>query len=390
MRILLTGIDGYIGWPTALRLSKRYPDAEILGVDNYGRRRWVEEGGAVSAIPVSSMAERLEAAKKHGFKNIRFQELDLVDRAKVYEVLRTFKPDVILHAAAQPSAPYSEVSGERANYTQNNNVQGTRNLLWGLKENGLLETLFIETTTTGIYGAPEFEIPEGYFEVEHKGGRDTLPFPAMAGSWYHMSKAMDALNLWIANRQWKLTVVDIRTSIIFGAATTETVLDPKLSTRFDFDFDFGVVANRFCVMALAGEPITVYGKGEQKKPQLSLEDAVESLVNAVTLPRDKKMTVYNQTAELFSIVDLANAVKKGAAKLNIHAEIAFIPNPRVEKEEHDMKMANDRFLKLLNKKPLRFEDNIIRIMEKLAPFKQRILDHKHTFIRETKVKAAVK
>ena len=390
MRILVTGVDGYVGWPTALRLSKRYPQAEILGVDNYGRRRWVEECGAVSAIPVVSMKERLEAASAKGFKNIRFHELDLVNREDVYAMLAEFRPDVILHLAAQPSAPYSEVSGERANYTQTNNVQGTRNLLWGLKENNLLETLFVETTTTGIYGAPEFPIPEGFFEVEYKGGKDTIPFPGMAGSWYHMSKAMDALNLWIANRQWKLTVADIRTSIVFGAETEETALDPRLATRFDFDFDFGVVANRFCVMALTGEPITVYGKGEQKKPQISLEDAVESLVNAVELPRDKKLSVYNQTAELFSIKDLAEAVKKGAEKMNFKAEISFIPNPRVEKEEHDMKMANERFLKLLNKTPHKLEDNIIGIIEKLAPHKDRIVAHKHTFIRETKKAAAVK
>ena len=166
MKILITGIDGYVGWPTALRISKRYPESQIIGVDNFGRRRWVEECGAVSAVPIFSMEERIQAAKKHGFKNIEFQELDLVNRDDVYLLLQEFRPDVILHLAAQPSAPYSELNGERANYTQHNNVQGTRNLLWGVKENNLLDSLFVETTTTGIYGAPEFEIPEGFFEIK--------------------------------------------------------------------------------------------------------------------------------------------------------------------------------------------------------------------------------
>lgn len=381
MNILITGIDGYVGWPTALRVSKRFPDSKILGIDNYGRRRWVEECGAVSAIPIFSMEERLAAAKEHGFKNIQFQEGDLVERNWVMSLVKNFKPDVILHIASQPSAPYSQLNGERCNYTQENNVQGTRNLLWALKENNLLDCLFVETTTTGIYGAPEFEIPEGFLEVSYKGGKDTIPFPGMAGSWYHMSKVFDACNLWLANRQWKLTVADIRTSIVFGVETPETILDPRLATRFDFDFDFGVVANRFCAMAIAGAPITVYGKGEQKKPQVSLEDAVESLVNSVSLPKDKKLTVYNQTAEQFSIVDLATAIKKAADKFGFKADISFIPNPRVEKEEHNMVMANENFIKLLGKKPQHLEDNIANMIEKLLPYKDTIMQYRHTFLQ---------
>ncbi len=390
MNILLTGIDGYVGWPTALRLSKRYPNARILGVDNYGRRKWVEECGAVSAIPISSMEERLKVAREKGFKNIEFQEGDLVDQEWIYDVIAKFKPDVILHLASQPSAPYSELNGARANYTQHNNTQGTRNLLWALKEKNLLDCLFVETTTTGIYGAPEFIIPEGFFEVQYKGGKDTIPFPGMAGSWYHMSKVHDATNLWIANRQWKLTVADIRTSIVFGVDTPETLLDPRLATRFDFDFDFGVVANRFCAMAIAGFPITVYGKGEQRKPQISLEDAVESLVRCVELPRDKKLSVYNQTTELFSIVQLANAIKTAADKFKFDAQISFIPNPRVEKEEHDMQMENAKFLALLGKKPSALEPNIVTMIEKLLPYRDTLIQYKNTFIREKQTAGAAK
>lgn len=388
MKILLTGIDGYIGWPTSLRLSKRYPKAKILGVDNFARRRWVGEMAAVSAMPIYSMQERLETAKSHGFKNIEFAEGDLTEYNWVKDLIAEFKPDVIVHAAAQPSAPYSQLNGERANYTQFNNMQATRNLLWALKENDLLDCLFIETTTTGIYGAPEFEIPEGFFEVEYKGGKDILPFPGMAGSWYHMSKVHDASNLWLANRQWKLTIADIRTSIVFGVETSETALDPKLATRFDFDFNFGVVANRFIAMAMAGYPITIYGKGGQKKPQISLEDTVESLVNAVKLPKDKQLTVYNQTTELVGIAELGEAIKKGAEKLDFEAEVVCVPNPRIEKEMHDMKMVNDRFLKLLGKKPLMLEDNIAQMVEKLLPYKETIINYKHTFMQEKPVKAA--
>ena len=51
MTILLTGADGYIGWPTALRIADRTNDRVVL-VDNFARREWVEEVGSVSATPV--------------------------------------------------------------------------------------------------------------------------------------------------------------------------------------------------------------------------------------------------------------------------------------------------------------------------------------------------
>src|SRR3989338_3264576 len=130
MNILLTGVDGYIGWPTALRLSKDFPNDQIIGVDNMARRKWVEECGSVSAIPIADMKTRIETAKKHGFNNITFIEGDLVDARFVYDLYKQYKPQVILHVASQPSAPYSQINIDKCNYTQHNNNQATRNLLW--------------------------------------------------------------------------------------------------------------------------------------------------------------------------------------------------------------------------------------------------------------------
>ena len=238
MNILLTGVDGYLGWPTALRLSKEFPEARIVSVDNLSRRKWVMECGGISALPVAEMTRRIAAARENGFTNIDFIEGNLVDKDFVYQILQVFMPDVIVHLAAQPSAPYSHINGERANFTQFNNNQATRNLLWGLKENGLLETHFIETTTTGVYGAPKIKIPEGFITVRIGDGEDVIPYPGMATSWYHMSKSTDINNLYLANRLWNLSITDLRTAIIYGTETRDTVLDPNLCTRFDFDFYF--------------------------------------------------------------------------------------------------------------------------------------------------------
>ena len=383
MNILLTGIDGYVGWPTALKLSKEFPYARIVGVDSMGRRRWVQESGSISAIPVLKMEERILAAREFGFSNISFIEGNLTDRDFVNQLFAVYGFDEVLHLAAQPSAPYSQVNGDRVNFTQFNNNQSTRNLLWAIKENSLEERChFVETTTMGVYGAPEFEIPEGFVMAENKGKRDLIPFSGMAGSWYHMSKANDANNMWLANRQWKLSITDLRTAIVYGTETEETELDSRLATRFDFDFYFGVVINRFCAMVLTGYPITVYGKGEQRKPQISLEDCVQSNINAMKFENNGAFKVYNQTTEVISIVDIARAIVESANKLGVAAEIQHIPNPRVEEEEHQMTIDTTNFLKLLPDPKHNVVSGVRQIMESLIPYKKTIEQYKDRFMTQ--------
>lgn len=380
MTILVTGIDGYIGWPLSLKLSKEFKEERIVGIDNLSRRRWVEEIGSVSAIPTPSMDKRIQKAHEKGFENISFVYGDLTDRHFVDKIIRVYKPHTIIHLAAQPSAPYSQINWEGAYFTQFNNNLSTLNLLWALKENNLSSTHFIVTTTTGVYGAPEFEIPEGFIEVERKNKKDTIPFGGMAGSWYHMSKCNDVNNLYLANRQFKIPITDLRTSIVYGTQTKETLLDSDLATRFDFDFYFGVVVNRFCSMAIAGYPITIYGKGEQKKPMISLEDCCRSIVNAVKAKNEGKFLVYNQVEKPVSINELANAVKASAAKLGINVEVVHITNPRIEKEEHEMEVDTTNFRRLLGGYEVNIEKGVLQTLQSLLPYKNVLLRYKDRFL----------
>lgn len=381
MNILLTGIDGYVGWPTALKLSRQFPEDRIIGIDNYCRRRWVEESGSVSAIPICSMPKRINAAREKGFSNISFIEGDLTNRNFVYQLFDTYKFEAILHVASQPSAPYANINGERASFTQFNNNQSTLNLLWAIKERGMeKECHFIETTTTGVYGSPEFKIPEGFVSAENDGRKDVIPFSGMAGSWYHMSKSNDVNNLWLANRQWKLSITDLRTSIVYGTETEETKLDLRLATRFDFDFYFGVVINRFCAMVLSGYPITIYGKGEQCKPQISLEDCVQSIVNAVKCEKKMEFNVYNQTTEVISILDIARAIIIAARTLNINARLIHVPNPRLEKEEHKMTIDTKHFSRLLPHPKYNIASGVHQIIEAIFPYKSTIEQYKDRFM----------
>lgn len=379
MAILVTGADGYIGWPVMLRLAREFPNERVVGVDNLGRRRWVEEVGSVSAIPVCTVEERLRA----GYDNLSFVSGDLVERDLVRQLYSTYLPRVVIHLAAQPSAPYSEINGERASFTQFNNSQSTRNLLWGLNELNLPDTLYIQTTTIGTYGQPTFDIPEGYMDVTRNGRNGTIIFPGMASDWYHMSKFHDVCNLWLANRQWKLSILDLRTAIVYGTKTEETQADPRLSTRFDFDFYFGTVINRFVAQAVAGYPITVYGTGGLRRPMIGLQDCVDSIAAAARREPDGRFEIYNQTSGPVSIGDMAAAIQDSASHHGLGVEIEHLPNPRVEEEEHQMVMENSRFMSELLPSPRQhIQAGVHEILESLVPYRDVITQYKDRFVPE--------
>jgi len=374
MTVLLTGADGYLGWPTALRLADR-TEQRIICVDNGARRDWVSESGSVSAVPIDDPASRFDQHPQ-----LSYVAGDLADREFVLQLLEVYEPDTVLHAAAQPSAPYAGINGERALYTQQNNVSMTLNLLHGLHEAGLTDSHFIETTTTGVYGAPEFPIPEGGSTMENQGERDDVPFPAMGGSWYHQTKSFNAANMRLAQTEFDLNISDVRTAIVYGTTTDETEAADS-PTRFDFDYYFGTVVNRFCAQAVAGYPITVYGKGEQRKPMVSLEDAVESLVRLVERGHDGgDVDVYNQVTRPVAIVELAETIAEVGEEFDLDADVEHFENPREENEEHKMEMENDRFLDLVGGQQQTLEEGVRDILGTLVEQRERIEAHEDRFL----------
>lgn len=378
MTVILTGGDGYMGWPTALRMADEL-DERVVAVDNFARRRWVEECGSVSAVPVASPEERMEAAKDR-YGNLSFVEGDLTDRGFVESLLDIYEPSAVAHLASQPSAPYSQVNGKHAVETQTDNIAMVTNLLWGLREAGLEDSHFVETTTMGVYGAPAFPIPEGDFEVEYEGIRDTIPYPAMAGSWYHMTKTMDAANMRLANRQWGQPCSDLRTAIVYGTETEETRNEDLFKTRFDFDYYFGTVVNRFCAQAVAGYPVTVYGKGEQRKPMVSLEDTVQSTVNAVKGDAPDGVEVYNQATRPIAIVELANTIADVGEKFDLDVEVKHFENPREEDEEHKMQVENEKFMDLLGDQRQDLSEGIEDVLETLVQYRDVLEKHEDRFL----------
>ncbi len=341
MKILVLGGDGYLGWPTALYLSRRGHQVGV--VDNFARRRYDVEMGVSSLVPIVPLTQRLDRWRDvSGFAIEQFDG-DLCDPVFVNRTLATFEPEAVVHFAEQRSAPYSMIDRQHAVYTQVNNVVGTLNLLYAIAEQNR-DIHLVKLGTMGEYGTPNIDIEEGYIEITHRGRTDVMPYPKQPGSFYHLSKVHDSHNIMFACRIWGIRATDLNQGIVYGHETEETVLHPELATRFDYDGVFGTVLNRFCVQAVTGHPLTVYGAGGQTRGMLNILDTLACVELALDTPAEPgEFRVFNQFTESFSIQEMAEMV---VAEYNGEATITHPPTPRVEKEEHYYRAAHTKLLDL--------------------------------------------
>lgn len=332
MRVLILGGDGYLGWPTAMHFSSQ--GHEVMVADNFSKRRLEMEDGIEPLEPIPTLHRRIASWREIGGRDIHLRVGDLTNHRFVYRLLEEFVPEAIVHYAEQPSAPYSMQGREQAAFTQHNNVMGTLNLLFAVKK-FCPQAHIVKLGTMGEYGTPNIDIEEGYITITHNGRTDTLPFPKQPLSFYHLSKVHDSHNIMFACRTWGLCATDLNQGVVYGVETDQTRLHPELRTSFHYDSIFGTVLNRFCVQAVAGIPLTVYGKGTQRRGFLNIRDTLQCVeLSALHPAREGEYRVFNQITEVFSIMDLALLVQKAAAEMDIQVTIRHLENPRTEQEEH--------------------------------------------------------
>jgi len=343
-KVLVLGGDGYCGWPTALHLS----DAghEVVIVDNFVRRTIDHELGGSSLTPIADPKERVRAWQEVSGQTIGLEYGDLLDWEFLSEVFQRHEPEAVVHFAEQRAAPYSMIDRRHAVYTQHNNVIGNLNVLFAINEY-VPDCHLVKLGTMGEYGYPNIDIEEGWLELEHNGRKDTVMFPKLPGSWYHLTKVHDSHNIHFACRIWGLRATDLNQGIVYGTVTDQTERDPRLMNRFDYEEVFGTALNRFCVQAAIGHPLTVYGKGGQTRGFLDIRDTVRCIELAIENPAERgEMRIYNQFTEQFSVGQLAELVAEAAGKMGIDVTIDNIPNPRVEKEEHYYNAKHTKLLDL--------------------------------------------
>jgi len=358
-KVIILGGDGFCGWPTALYLSNK--DFGVVIVDNLSRRNIDNELGTNSLTPISSMDVRLKMWKNISSKNIEFYNFDVSKNYdKLLLLIKSYKPDAIIHFAEQRAAPYSMKSSWHKRYTVDNNLNATNNMLAAIVESGL-DIHVVHLGTMGVYGYGDagMQIPEGYLtvKIDNENG-DTIEkeilYPANPGSIYHLTKTQDQLMFLYYNKNDGIRITDLHQGVVWGTQTEETKLDERLINRFDYDGDYGTVLNRFLMQAAIDYPLSVYGSGGQTRAFIHIKDTVKCIDIAIANPPTKgdRVKIYNQMTETYRVIDLAKMVSDLTG-----ANIDILSNPRNEDDENDLYVKNDSFLGH-GLKPITLADNL--------------------------------
>jgi len=383
MRVYVVGVDGYLGWSLAQYLAAQ--GHTVDGVDNLLRReRWVPDMKSQSVIPIASPEERIKAFKKHfGEKHFKRQDRTYVGEATDYTFirseLRSARPQCIVNLAQMPSAPYSMMDFGHCVHTFENNMKTTFTVLWAVKE--LMPDIPIVTIgSAGEYGTPGVEIAEGNFELEYKGRKTTIPFPRMLpASYYHATKVSSSINIERACTWWGLRATDIMQSVVYGTRHEHMPKDQVMDTRMDADEAFSTCVNRFVIQAAVGHPLTVYGEGRQKRGFLPLRDSMRCLQLLIENPPDKgEYRVVNQYDQIYSIAELAEAVREVGAEFGLKVKVRNLENPRTEAPEHHYVIERKKLVELGYEPRGELKEELRKMFEDVLPLKNRIMEIEHT------------
>jgi UDP-sulfoquinovose synthase len=341
---MVLGGDGYLGWPTSMALAAQ--GDEVMAIDNYLRRTIARQTCSEALMPNPNLEDRAKAFEGIGGQSIDVRIGDVTDYRVLEGLVRDFQPEAVIHFAEQPSAPYSMKGFEEARLTLNNNLNATFNLIQAVLEHAP-ECHIIKLGTMGEYGTPDIEIEEGWIDISHKGRSDRFLFPRQAGSLYHTTKVLDTDLLWFYVRTFGLRVTDLMQGPVYGLSTDESDWDQLLLPNFHYDDVFGTVVNRFLVQAVAGVPLTVYGKGGQVRGYLNLRDTMQCIELALRCPAEHgELRVMNQFTETFSVNQLAEHVARVGNAMGLDVRIQSVPNPRREAEEHFYQPVHTALLEL--------------------------------------------
>lgn len=365
--VIVIGSSGYIGQALVQRLifSGNY---NVLGIDNDSKANLVDSLSTQSLIPIKTcMWKAKEFTKSERF---HFEFLDIVQQPeKLNEVIKKFQPETIINLAQQPSGPFSQISQGHSSFTLMNNMIGTNNVIWAIKEY-VPECHYVTISTMGTYDHTiGTDIPEGYFCFDYEGkcSKESI-FPRRPGSFYHLSKVASTYLVDMCSRLWNIKATDIMQGVVYGIFTPE-IDQTKIFSSFFVDECFGTVINRFIAQAILKKPLTVFGEGLHSRGFISLNDSIQALMIAIeNTPIEKnKPRTWNQLSEWKKITEVAEIVQKVANEtFNLDATIEHIDSPRKENtSDHYYNICTDT-LKSLGYIPTRtIEQEVTYCIEKL-------------------------
>ncbi|HHJ19391.1 MAG TPA: NAD-dependent epimerase/dehydratase family protein [Gammaproteobacteria bacterium] len=370
MRVLILGGDGYLGWPTAMAYAVN--GHEVTVIDNYLRRNIARETSSEALMPNPNLRDRAEIFEAQTGKHIDVIIGDCCNYRILERLFKEMQPEVAIHYAEQPSAPYSMMGYEEAKQTLDNNINATFSLIWAVIEHAP-DCHIIKLGTMGEYGTPNIDIEEGWIEIAHNGRTDKFLYPRQAGSLYHTTKVLDTDLLWFYVRTYGIRVTDLMQGPVYGLSTEEADLDDSLLPNFHYDDIFGTVVNRFLVQAVAGVPLTVYGQGGQTRGYLNLKDTLQCVDLAMMNPVERgELRILNQFTEQFSVNTLAEKVKEAGRNFGLDVEIKSIDNPRKEKEDHYYNAKHHGLIELGLEPHYMTEEVLSEMLEKIIEYRDHI------------------
>jgi UDP-sulfoquinovose synthase len=265
---------------------------------------------------------------------------------------------------------------EAATLTITNNLGVTANVIFAVKE-FCPSAHIVKLGTMGEYGTPNIDIEEGWIDIEHHGRRQTFLYPRQAGSLYHTTKIMDTDLLWYYVRMWGLRVTDLMQGPVYGIFTDESEQNDALLTFFSYDELFGTVLNRFIAQAVAGYPLTVYGKGGQTRGYLNIKDTLDCVRLSIENPANQgDLRIFNQFTETFTVNDLAAKVSAAGKAIGLDVRVMNIENPRKELEEHYYNAKHTGLLNLGLKPKYLSAEVLQEMIHFVSRYREQISKHK--------------
>jgi len=350
-KILLLGGDGYIGWPLAMHLANLGHSVSIC--DNFNKRKWELEIGVKPLYSVPTLHERVAWWNKANEDHIDIIVGDISNQRYVYDAF-SYIPDIVINCADQPSSPFSMKGINTAGTTQSNNIASGLNILFAIKKY-CPEALYIRLGANALI---DFENP-GSVNVHH------------CSSFYEISKLNDCNNIYFAAKNWGLTAVVINTGVVYDDRTSETMLNSKLKTSFHYDRVFGTIVNRFCVQAILGTALTIFGDGTQQCSVSTLQETVTNIGEIVEQQEHLtgKCTIVNRFAQVLTVQEIAESVKRAAAGLGLEVEFQFLENPRLEL----IKIRNEVLVSSGERKGLLCSEPLEELLKKIVEYRNTIL-----------------
>ena len=306
MNVFVTGGAGFIGSNFVFHMLKAHPDYRIVCLD-----KLTYAGNLSTLEPVMDNP------------NFRFVKLDICDREGVYKLFEEEKPDIVVNFAAES---HVDRSIENPEIFLQTNILGTAVMMDACRKYGIQR--YHQVSTDEVYGDLPLDRPDLFFTEET---------PIHTSSPYSSSKAGADLLVLAYHRTYGLPVTVSRCSNNYGPYHFPEKLIPLM------------IAN-----ALADKPLPVYGKGENVRDWLYVEDHCKAI--DLIIHNGKVGEVYNVGGHNeMKNIDIVKLICKELGKPE--SLITYV----TDRKGHDMRYAIDsrKLQKELGWEPsLQFEEGI--------------------------------